>query len=71
MPATAIDAVFYYVEDDRVLRPDRLYDEAAIRRAWATVATRAGGGARVSAADSDGAAASPVPDSVRAAVTGP
>jgi DNA helicase-2/ATP-dependent DNA helicase PcrA len=71
VPATAIDAVFYYVEEDRVLRPDRLYDEAAIRSAWATVAARAGGGAPVSAAGSDGAAASPVPDSVRSALTGP
>ena len=32
-----IDAVFYFVEDDRVIRPDRLYDEAALRRAWASV----------------------------------
>ena len=71
VPASAIDAVFYYVEDDLVLRPDRLSDEAAIRRAWATVAARAGGGAAASAADSSRAAASPVPDSVRTALTGP
>ncbi|MGX5695944.1 UvrD-helicase domain-containing protein [Agromyces soli] len=31
-----IDAVFYYVEDDRTLRPERLYDEAELRRAWAS-----------------------------------
>ncbi len=35
----AIDAVFYFVEDDRVIRPDQLYDEAALRRSWATVAS--------------------------------
>jgi DNA helicase-2/ATP-dependent DNA helicase PcrA len=34
-----VDAVFYFVEDDRVIRPDRLYDEAALRRSWASVAT--------------------------------
>ncbi|WP_139417642.1 ATP-dependent DNA helicase [Agromyces laixinhei] len=33
-----IDAVFYFVEDDRVIRPDAIYDEAALRRAWASVA---------------------------------
>ena len=33
-----VDAVFYFVEDDRVIRPERLYDEAALRRAWASVA---------------------------------
>ncbi|WP_173924422.1 ATP-dependent DNA helicase [Agromyces sp. Marseille-P2726] len=34
----AVDAAFYFVEDDRVIRPDRLYDEAALRRSWAAVA---------------------------------
>ncbi|HEY9366802.1 MAG TPA: PD-(D/E)XK nuclease family protein, partial [Agromyces sp.] len=34
----AIDAVFYFVEDDQVIRPDAIYDEAALRRAWASVA---------------------------------
>jgi len=37
-----VDAVFYFVEDDRVIRPDRLYDEAALRRSWASVAGEAG-----------------------------
>jgi DNA helicase-2/ATP-dependent DNA helicase PcrA len=37
--AETIDAVFYFVEDDRVIRPDALYDEAALRRSWATVAS--------------------------------
>jgi DNA helicase-2/ATP-dependent DNA helicase PcrA len=37
----AIDAVFYFVEDDRVIRPDAIYDEAALRRAWASVAASA------------------------------
>jgi DNA helicase-2/ATP-dependent DNA helicase PcrA len=32
-----VDAVFYFVEDDRVIRPDELYDEGALRRAWASV----------------------------------
>lgn len=36
-----IDAVFYFVEDDRVIRPDEIYDEAALRRAWASVASSA------------------------------
>lgn len=31
-----VDAVFYFVEDDRVIRPDELYDEAALRKAWAS-----------------------------------
>jgi DNA helicase-2/ATP-dependent DNA helicase PcrA len=34
-----VDAVFYFVEDDRVIRPDELYDEDALRRAWASVAS--------------------------------
>ncbi|MEF3404469.1 ATP-dependent DNA helicase [Agromyces sp. CCNWLW203] len=37
----AIDAVFYFVEDDQVIRPDAIYDEAALRRAWASVAASA------------------------------
>ncbi|KRE21672.1 ATP-dependent DNA helicase [Agromyces sp. Soil535] len=37
----SVDAVFYFVEDDRVVRPDRLYDEAALRRSWASVAAPA------------------------------
>ena len=32
-----VDAVFYFVEDDRIIRPEQLYDEAALRRAWASV----------------------------------
>lgn len=71
VPADAIDAVFYYVEDDRVLRPDRLSDEEAIRRAWATVAARAVGRTAAPAAEVAGTAASPVPDAVRSALTGP
>ena len=38
VPPDTVDAVFYFVEDDRVIRPDRLYDEAALRRSWASVA---------------------------------
>ncbi|KQM83090.1 ATP-dependent DNA helicase [Agromyces sp. Leaf222] len=34
-----VDAVFYFVEDDRVIRPDELYDEAALRSAWAAAVT--------------------------------
>ncbi|MFK4728142.1 ATP-dependent DNA helicase [Agromyces mediolanus] len=36
VPPEQIDAVFYYVEDDRQIRPDRLYDEAELRRAWSS-----------------------------------
>ena len=38
VPPETVDAVFYFVEDDRVIRPERLYDEAALRRSWASVA---------------------------------
>ncbi|WP_243695154.1 ATP-dependent DNA helicase [Agromyces protaetiae] len=31
-----IDACFYFVEDDEVIRPGDLYDEAALRGAWAS-----------------------------------
>ncbi|GLU89546.1 ATP-dependent DNA helicase [Agromyces sp. NBRC 114283] len=36
VPPEQIDAVFYYVEDDRQIRPERLYDEAELRRAWSS-----------------------------------
>ncbi|MGI9823870.1 UvrD-helicase domain-containing protein [Agromyces sp. Marseille-Q5079] len=36
VPVEQIDAVFYFVEDDRTIRPTELYDEAALRRAWAS-----------------------------------
>ena len=36
VPVEQVDAVFYFVEDDRVIRPTELYDEAALRRAWAS-----------------------------------
>lgn len=42
VPADEIDAVFYYVEDDRRIRPERLYDEAELRRAWASALSSAG-----------------------------
>ncbi|SFR74517.1 DNA helicase-2 / ATP-dependent DNA helicase PcrA [Agromyces sp. CF514] len=35
VPPEEVDAVFYFVEDDRIIRPTELYDEAALRRAWA------------------------------------
>ncbi|MFD5866620.1 UvrD-helicase domain-containing protein [Agromyces sp. NPDC127015] len=38
-PST-VDAVFYFVEDDRVIRPDALYDEAELRRAWSSASSR-------------------------------
>ncbi|WP_308799326.1 ATP-dependent DNA helicase [Agromyces silvae] len=34
VPADEIDACFYFVEDDRVIRPDAIFDEAELRRAW-------------------------------------
>jgi DNA helicase-2/ATP-dependent DNA helicase PcrA len=53
-----IDAVFYYVEDDLVLRPEVLYDEEALRRAWASVSSRG----------DDDSSADPLPDAVPRAV---
>ncbi|HEY6799786.1 MAG TPA: PD-(D/E)XK nuclease family protein, partial [Agromyces sp.] len=51
-----VDAVFYFVEDDRIIRPERLYDEAALRRSWGSVA----GASRVTAGVRPaGSAASP------------
>lgn len=41
VPVEQIDAVFYYVEDDRRIRPDRLYDEAELREAWASALSSA------------------------------
>ena len=32
-----IDAVFYFVADDRVVRPERLYSEAELVELWAAV----------------------------------
>jgi DNA helicase-2/ATP-dependent DNA helicase PcrA len=32
-----VDAVFYFVADDRVIRPERLYSEADLESAWSTV----------------------------------
>lgn len=34
VPAEQIDACFYFVEDDRVIRPEAIFDEAELRRAW-------------------------------------
>ncbi len=65
VPASAIDAVFYYVENDRVLRPDVLYDEDAIRRAWGTVASRT-----ATAESGRGVAVPAVPEAVRRAIDG-
>ncbi|MDQ2660591.1 MAG: ATP-dependent helicase [Actinomycetota bacterium] len=48
-----VDAVFYFVEDDRVIRPERIYDEAALRRSWASVAEAAGSVGEASPAGSD------------------
>jgi DNA helicase-2/ATP-dependent DNA helicase PcrA len=38
-----IDAVFYYVAHDRVVRPERLYSASELRERWATVAGRGTG----------------------------
>jgi DNA helicase-2/ATP-dependent DNA helicase PcrA len=57
VPVDQIDAVFYYVEDDLVLRPEALYDEEALRRAWASVSSRSGA-----------VSAEPVPDAVPGAI---
>lgn len=58
VPVEQIDAVFYYVEDDLVLRPEVLYDEEALRRAWASV----------SSGDAASPSAEPFPDAVPGAV---
>lgn len=63
VPVEQIDAVFYYVEDDLVLRPERLYDEEALRRAWASVSERA-----VSAAPSSAPTLDALPGEVRSVV---
>lgn len=64
VPVEQIDAVFYYVEDDLVLRPEVLYDEAALRRAWASVSSRE------TADPSAEAFPDAVPGAVRSAVAG-
>lgn len=64
VPVEQIDAVFYYVEDDLVLRPEVLYDEEALRRAWASASSRD------SAAPSAEAFPDAVPGAVRSAVAG-
>ncbi|MEI5583308.1 MULTISPECIES: ATP-dependent DNA helicase [unclassified Agromyces] len=64
VPVEQIDAVFYYVEDDLVLRPEVLYDEAALRRAWASVSVRSG------SASSTDPAPDALPGEVRSAVVG-
>ena len=58
VPVEQIDAVFYYVEDDLVLRPEVLYDEEALRRAWASV----------SSGDAASSSVEPFPDAVPGAV---
>ena len=37
-PAT-IDAVFYYVSDDRIIRPEHIYDETELLAAWRAAIT--------------------------------
>jgi DNA helicase-2/ATP-dependent DNA helicase PcrA len=32
--SSSVDAVFYFVADDRVIRPERLYDEAELLESW-------------------------------------
>jgi DNA helicase-2/ATP-dependent DNA helicase PcrA len=39
VPAEQIDACFYFVEDDRVIRPEAIFDEAELRRAWEQAVT--------------------------------
>ena len=38
----SIDAVFFYVAEDRVIRPDRIHSEAELRRLWRRVVAPAG-----------------------------
>lgn len=37
IPPERIDAVFYYVADDAVIRPDRLYSESELEERWSSV----------------------------------
>ncbi|QEO15568.1 ATP-dependent helicase [Agromyces intestinalis] len=60
--AEQIDAVFYFVEDDRVIRPERVYDEAELRRAWSSaVGATAGSAASAGSPTSARTAAPPAP----------
>lgn len=56
-----VDACFYYVEEDRVIRPERLYDEAELRSAWSSVASLASPAASASPAAAPLPASSPQP----------
>ncbi|WP_205649329.1 ATP-dependent DNA helicase [Agromyces sp. LHK192] len=49
VPVEAIDACFYFVEDDRVIRPTEISDEAALRRAWAEATAPRDAGSAVDA----------------------
>lgn len=61
-----IDAVFYFVDDDRVIRPERLYDESELRASWSGVV------ASVSASGSEGVdGADESPNPVRSSAIGP
>jgi DNA helicase-2/ATP-dependent DNA helicase PcrA len=68
LPPEQIDAVFYYVEDDLVLRPEELYDETGLRRAWAGVAARTGA---ARARRTQGEETSSVPEEMRTAIARP
>ncbi|MWC00025.1 UvrD-helicase domain-containing protein [Agromyces seonyuensis] len=46
-----ISAAFYFVDDDRVIRPDELQGEAELRAAWARVGTAIGGAEALDAVD--------------------
>jgi DNA helicase-2/ATP-dependent DNA helicase PcrA len=41
-PST-VDAVFYFVADDRIVSPERLYSEEDLLRAWSSVAVSSAG----------------------------
>jgi DNA helicase-2/ATP-dependent DNA helicase PcrA len=57
----SVDAVFYFVADDTVVAPVRLYSESDLVAAWSTVVSRSSAaGAPVSPASSGSSANSPV-----------
>ncbi|THG36280.1 ATP-dependent helicase [Glaciibacter flavus] len=39
---SSVDAVFYFVADDVVIRPERLYDEEELRELWSSVTSSSG-----------------------------
>ena len=58
-----VDAVFYFVADDRIVAPERLYSEDDLVRAWASVSVGSASSDDAASADaaSAGTSSKPVP----------